>query len=119
MKYMHICTLEITISDIDEYVLAYGQLNNVLMGLVRLAAGAGPGAVPISEQSGSRSWDAVAQLDVNTPVTYLNKPMAAYCLATGQCCSAQSVWGVTSLAGCTISWELKPAGLNLPALHKM
>ena len=44
MKYMHISTLEIAISDIDEYVLTYGQLDSVLMGLVRQAAGDCPGA---------------------------------------------------------------------------
>ena len=88
---MHICTLEVVISDTDEYVLVYGQLDSVLMGLVQLAAGAGRGPAPISMPSGSRSWDAVAQLHVNTPVTYLDKPMAGHCLATGQCCSAQSV----------------------------
>ena len=45
-----------------------------LMGLVRLAAGAG-----------SRSLDAVAPLDVNTPVTYPMssvKPVARYYLVT-------------------------------------
>ena len=75
----NICTLEITISDSGEYVLAYGQLDSVW-------------------------WD------------WFDKQLGQGWLAAAwQCYSAQSVPGVSSLAGCN-SWgatrELQPGELS-------